>query len=95
MTSNQPPAISLELLRRFDVTGPRYTSYPTADRFVEAFDAADLPQAGYEAHPGRSTQAFVIIRPPALLRNDLLLLRMQQDRHQGSWAFGRVHPILC
>ena len=27
------------LLRRFDVSGPRYTSYPTADRFVEAFDA--------------------------------------------------------
>lgn len=28
-----------ELLRRFDLPGPRYTSYPTADRFVEAFDA--------------------------------------------------------
>ena len=27
------------LLRRFDVPGPRYTSYPTADRFIEAFDA--------------------------------------------------------
>ncbi len=27
------------LLTRFDVPGPRYTSYPTADRFVEAFDA--------------------------------------------------------
>lgn len=26
------------LLRRFDIPGPRYTSYPTADRFVEAFD---------------------------------------------------------
>ena len=26
-------------LRRFDVPGPRYTSYPTADRFVEAHDA--------------------------------------------------------
>jgi oxygen-independent coproporphyrinogen-3 oxidase len=26
-------------LRRFDQSGPRYTSYPTADRFVEAFDA--------------------------------------------------------
>jgi oxygen-independent coproporphyrinogen-3 oxidase len=25
------------LLRRLDVPGPRYTSYPTADRFVEAF----------------------------------------------------------
>ena len=28
------------LLHRFDRPGPRYTSYPTADRFVEAFDAA-------------------------------------------------------
>ena len=28
-----------ELIRRFGVNGPRYTSYPTADRFVEAFDA--------------------------------------------------------
>jgi len=27
------------VLRRFDVPGPRYTSYPTADRFIEAFDA--------------------------------------------------------
>jgi oxygen-independent coproporphyrinogen-3 oxidase len=26
-------------LRRFDAPGPRYTSYPTADRFVEAYDA--------------------------------------------------------
>jgi oxygen-independent coproporphyrinogen-3 oxidase len=28
-----------QLIRRFDVNGPRYTSYPTADRFVEAFNA--------------------------------------------------------
>ena len=27
------------IIRRFDVSGPRYTSYPTADRFVEAFDS--------------------------------------------------------
>jgi oxygen-independent coproporphyrinogen-3 oxidase len=27
-----------QLIRRFDVNGPRYTSYPTADRFIEAFD---------------------------------------------------------
>ncbi len=37
--------ISEELLRRFDVSGPRYTSYPTADRFVEAFTAEDYKQA--------------------------------------------------
>jgi oxygen-independent coproporphyrinogen-3 oxidase len=34
-----------ELLRQFDVPGPRYTSYPTADRFVEAFVDADYAQA--------------------------------------------------
>lgn len=33
-----------ELIERFDVAGPRYTSYPTADRFVEAFDAGSLDQ---------------------------------------------------
>jgi len=37
--------ISEDLLRRFDVSGPRYTSYPTADRFVEAFTAEDYMQA--------------------------------------------------
>ncbi|TFZ08999.1 oxygen-independent coproporphyrinogen III oxidase [Ramlibacter humi] len=30
-----------DLLRRFDVSGPRYTSYPTADRFVEAYGPED------------------------------------------------------
>lgn len=38
-------AITSELLSRFDVPGPRYTSYPTADRFVEAFSEADYLQA--------------------------------------------------
>lgn len=28
-----------ELLRRFDIAGPRYTSYPTADRFDASMDA--------------------------------------------------------
>lgn len=37
--------ISEDLLRRFDVSGPRYTSYPTADRFVEAFSETDYTQA--------------------------------------------------
>ena len=37
--------ITPQLLTRFDVPGPRYTSYPTADRFVEAFGEADYVQA--------------------------------------------------
>ncbi len=32
--------VDLELIRRLDKNGPRYTSYPTADRFVETFTAA-------------------------------------------------------
>jgi oxygen-independent coproporphyrinogen-3 oxidase len=39
------PAPFSELIRRFDVSGPRYTSYPTADRFVEAFTADHYTQA--------------------------------------------------
>ena len=33
--------VTPDLLRRYDVPGPRYTSYPTADRFVEAFREKD------------------------------------------------------
>jgi oxygen-independent coproporphyrinogen III oxidase len=36
---------SEDLIRRYDVSGPRYTSYPTADRFVEAFSDAEYKQA--------------------------------------------------
>jgi len=38
-------AITTELLTKYDVSGPRYTSYPTADRFVEAFGEADYVRA--------------------------------------------------
>ncbi len=39
------PAIPEALLSRFGVSGPRYTSYPTADRFVESFGADDYRRA--------------------------------------------------
>lgn len=39
MTLHKDLEFDPELIRRFDINGPRYTSYPTADRFVEAFDA--------------------------------------------------------
>jgi oxygen-independent coproporphyrinogen-3 oxidase len=40
------------LLRRLDVPGPRYTSYPTADRFVEAFGPNEYRQALRERAQG-------------------------------------------
>ena len=40
----QPP-LPEAVLRQFDTPGPRYTSYPTADRFVEAFGASEVSLA--------------------------------------------------
>ncbi|MCX7266540.1 MAG: coproporphyrinogen III oxidase, partial [Burkholderiales bacterium] len=47
-----------ELLTRFDVPGPRYTSYPTADRFVEAFTQADCLQALAQRRQGLGGKAW-------------------------------------
>ena len=38
-------ALTPALLQQFGGAGPRYTSYPTADRFVEAFGADDVLRA--------------------------------------------------
>lgn len=43
------------LIRRYDVNGPRYTSYPTANLFSEAFDAGDL-RAALAAEPATAGQ---------------------------------------
>lgn len=40
-----PSVLTEDLLRRFDTPGPRYTSYPTADRFAAGFGAADTVRA--------------------------------------------------
>ncbi len=49
--------VSPELLRKFDVSGPRYTSYPTADRFVEAFTAEDYVRALEQRRDGAAAMA--------------------------------------
>jgi oxygen-independent coproporphyrinogen-3 oxidase len=37
--AHAPPPVDTDLLGKYGGNGPRYTSYPTADRFIEAFDA--------------------------------------------------------
>jgi oxygen-independent coproporphyrinogen III oxidase len=44
-TLSRPNHFSVDLVQRFDHSGPRYTSYPTADRFVEAFSADDYARS--------------------------------------------------
>ena len=53
---------SLELIRRFDTQGPRYASYPTADRFVEAFTAEQVSQVLAQRRKG----AAVLLLPLSL-----------------------------
>jgi oxygen-independent coproporphyrinogen III oxidase len=38
-------AFDADLVRKYDGFGPRYTSYPTADRFTDAFGASELAAA--------------------------------------------------
>ncbi|THF65826.1 oxygen-independent coproporphyrinogen III oxidase [Pseudothauera nasutitermitis] len=42
MSNQKELVFDPQLIRRFDINGPRYTSYPTADRFIEAFNAKSL-----------------------------------------------------
>ncbi|MES2686273.1 MAG: oxygen-independent coproporphyrinogen III oxidase [Pseudomonadota bacterium] len=58
------PAVLPALLQRFDIPGPRYTSYPTADRFVEAFSAADYGQALVQRRTGASTPLSLYVHIP-------------------------------
>ncbi|GKS95462.1 oxygen-independent coproporphyrinogen III oxidase [Acidovorax sp. SUPP2825] len=51
-------AVTPELLRRFDVPGPRYTSYPTADRFVEAFGQDEYVLALQQRRLGSAAKAL-------------------------------------
>ncbi|MDR7308480.1 oxygen-independent coproporphyrinogen III oxidase [Rhodoferax saidenbachensis] len=54
----EPTSVPEGLLTRFDVSGPRYTSYPTADRFVEAFTAEDYAQALSQRRSGAAALAL-------------------------------------
>ncbi len=58
--------VSPELLRQMDLQGPRYTSYPTADRFVEAFLEDDYLQALDQRRTGvaRSSPLSLYVHVP-------------------------------
>jgi oxygen-independent coproporphyrinogen III oxidase len=58
------PILSEALLRKHDVPGPRYTSYPTADRFTEVFGGAQYLEAlerRAATHEARALSVYVHI----------------------------------
>lgn len=59
-TMTKPLMITQEHIERYDVSGPRYTSYPTADRFVEAFDATAYCKAVEQRNINNWTQPLSV-----------------------------------
>ncbi len=90
MPSAAPIAFDEALVRKYDGFGPRYTSYPTADRFHDRFTAAHY----VDALAARNVSgAAVAVRAPAVLQHGLLLLRVQQGHHQEPRPLREVHPL--
>ncbi len=58
MIESTAEPISESLIRQYDVSGPRYTSYPTADRFVEAFTSEDYIQALEQRRSGAAAMVL-------------------------------------
>src|SRR3569623_1068633 len=73
------PAIEFDmtLIRKLNRLGPRYTSYPTADRFSESFDYGDYLQAvaAVRARGGRN---------PLSLYLHILLCTSLSDEHMSG-----------
>lgn len=63
-SAESPPLLSEDLLRRFDAPGPRYTSYPTADRFVDAFGADEAMQALFRRAESRAAPLSIYVHIP-------------------------------
>lgn len=69
-----------ELVRRFDRPGPRYTSYPTADRFVEAFGEERI--FGIENYSRQNAVSDALATAQLLL----VVLAEANARGLGTWA---------
>ena len=66
-----------ELVRRYAVQGPRYTSYPTALNFRDDFGVADYDAFLKEARRSPSPLSLYVHVP--FCHSPLLLLRLQQS----------------
>ena len=56
----KPGKVSLDLLRRYNVPGPRYTSYPTAPAWRETYGASDYATIlGERASSGAPLSLYV------------------------------------
>ena len=76
-------ASTLQLLERYDRPGPRYASYPTAVEFHNGV-RNDIYVEHLARMRSRRRRADLGLRPPAVLRAPLLVLRLQCRDHAAS-----------
>ena len=80
MNIHPAPLFDRELVSRYDINAPRYTSYPTAPHFRDNFHEADLVRAiriEQRAYP----LASVCLYAHSLLSFAVLLLRLRAHHH--------------
>ena len=71
--------IDIELLKRFNQPGPRYTSYPTAPVFSQEFTAADFEKEVADTNRAERFESDFALFSLSFLRKTLLFLRLQYD----------------
>ena len=79
--------IDIELLKRFNQPGPRYTSYPTAPLFSQEFTAGDFEKEIVDTNNARKRERYFALFSLSVLRKALLFLRLQyvgDGRPQGD-----------
>ena len=74
--------VPLELLRRYNVQGPRYTSYPTAPMWKEQFGATDYASILRESSESEAPAPLSLYFHLPFCETALLLLRLHGRDHR-------------
>ena len=71
--------VDLDLVQKYNVAGPRYTSYPPATKFTDALTWPELAEQILREQPHRARPLALFSHP--VLRDALLVLRLHHCHH--------------
>ncbi len=74
--------VDLDLVQKYNVAGPRYTSYPPATKFTDALTR----EQSHRARP-------IALLPHPFLRNALLVLRLHDRHHPQPQPGPDLHQL--
>ena len=85
--------VDLALLKKYDRPGPRYTSYPTAPLFKDAFTAADYRDEIVATNAPGVNADLSLYYPFPVLRHAVLLLRLHHAGDARPCPHRRVQQV--